>query len=154
MVMTRRNKNCRDRGTEAVEVAFLLPLFLLVVLGLIEYGWLFYNLQAVTNAARQGARIALLSNTGAESQARTMITDPTTGLLAKAKLLDDLVSGYPTFTYAAIPGDPQGRQTVTVKIVVSTAHLHIVNMNAFGMNLEPATLSATVTMAKELALTP
>jgi Flp pilus assembly protein TadG len=149
MDVTRENKSCGTRGTEAVELACLLPFFLLLVLGLIEYGWLFYNLQAVTSAARQGARIALLSHPTAQTEAAATIQT----LLTKAHLWDQRVSD-PAFTYAAIPGDPQNRQTVTVKVVISTAHLHIVNMNAFGVNLEPPTLSATVTMAKELALTP
>ena len=33
----------------------MLPLLLLVMLGAIEYGWLFFNVQQITNAARQGA---------------------------------------------------------------------------------------------------
>lgn len=41
-----------------VEFALVLPLFLLLVLGIIDFGWLFYNYIAVENSARNAARIA------------------------------------------------------------------------------------------------
>ena len=143
----RQRKAWWKRGTAVVEMAIVLPLFLMLVLGAIEYGWLFYNVQQITNAARQGARIAILPHKTAESEARTVITDPNTGLLARAKLLDDLVSGYPEFTSTAISGDPDGRLQVTVQIRVSTANLCLVN--APSLIPIPETIGATVTMAKE-----
>jgi Flp pilus assembly protein TadG len=142
-----RDRRRHSRGTEVVEAAILLPLLLMLVLGAIEYGWLLYNVQQITNAARQGARIAILPHLGAESEARTVLTDPATGLLAKTGLLDDLVSGYPTFTYTTIPGDPEGRREVTVQIRVSTANLCLIN--APSLIPMPAMIGATVTMAKE-----
>ena len=51
-----------ERGAELVEFALTLPLLLLVVLGIIEFGLLFQEYEVVTNAAREGARIAVLSN--------------------------------------------------------------------------------------------
>jgi len=147
MDLTARIGRSFRRGTLVVEAALLLPLILLIVLGLIEYGWLFYNVQQITNAARQGARIAILPHTGAETEAASMMNT----LLGNADLLDDLVVA-PTFTYGAIPGDPNGRREVTVKIRVSTTNLRIVNMNAFsptGTGLEPEVIGATVTMAME-----
>lgn len=141
-----RNRSFRT-GTTVVEAAFILPLLLLLVMGGIEYGWLFFNVQQITNAARQGARIAVLPHAGAQTEAATTIQT----LLTSARLWDDR-SENPTFTYAAIPGDPEGRQQVTVRIRVSTTNLHIVNMNAFSptkTGLEPETIGATVTMARE-----
>ncbi len=41
-----------------VELALLLPLFLVVILGIIEVGRLWWTQQALTNAAREGARYA------------------------------------------------------------------------------------------------
>ena len=41
-----------------VEFALVLPLFLLLVMGIIDFGWLFYNYIAVENSARNAARIA------------------------------------------------------------------------------------------------
>jgi hypothetical protein len=49
-----------ERGAELVEFAFVLPLLLLLVLGLVEFGFLFQRYLVVTNAAREGARVAML----------------------------------------------------------------------------------------------
>jgi hypothetical protein len=47
-----------QRGQSLVELALLLPLFLVVVLGIIETGRLWWTQQALTSAAREGLRIA------------------------------------------------------------------------------------------------
>lgn len=49
-----------ERGQELIEFALTLPLLLLLVLGIIEYGFLFQEYEVVTNAAREGARIGSL----------------------------------------------------------------------------------------------
>jgi Flp pilus assembly protein TadG len=52
----RRN----DRGTALIEMAFTLPLLLLISIGIIEFGRAFQTWQILTNAAREGARVAVL----------------------------------------------------------------------------------------------
>ena len=49
-----------ERGAELIEFALVLPLLLLLVLGIVDFGFLFQRLEVVTNAAREGARIAVL----------------------------------------------------------------------------------------------
>jgi Flp pilus assembly protein TadG len=49
-----------ERGAELIEFALTLPILLLVVLGIIEFGFVFREYEVVTNAAREGARIAVL----------------------------------------------------------------------------------------------
>ncbi|RPJ23683.1 MAG: pilus assembly protein [Planctomycetaceae bacterium] len=129
------------RGTMVVEAAIIFPVLLMLTLGAIEYGWLFLHAQMVTNAARQGARIATLPYGTAEADARLTINS----MLAAVHLDDD----GPTVnvTRVAIPGDPEGRMGVTVTISVPTANLLIVN--APLLFPAPDTLRATVTMARE-----
>lgn len=43
-----------------MELAFTLPFLLLLILGGMHYGWLFYHLHRVTNATRHAARIGTL----------------------------------------------------------------------------------------------
>lgn len=53
-----------ERGSQLVEGALVLPLLLLVVLGILDFGLLFWRFESVTNAAREGARIAVLAGYG------------------------------------------------------------------------------------------
>ena len=58
--MTRRF--CGERGTAIVETALTLPLLLLVSVGIFEFGRAYQTWQVLTNAAREGARVAVLPN--------------------------------------------------------------------------------------------
>lgn len=62
--MLRTWGNCsssdRRRGAVTVEMALVLPLFCSLVLGIIEFGRGFMVAQLVTNAAREGARRAIV----------------------------------------------------------------------------------------------
>ncbi len=56
----RRSLWACERGAELVEFAFVFPTLLLVMLGIIDFGFLFQRYEVVTNAAREGARVAIL----------------------------------------------------------------------------------------------
>jgi Flp pilus assembly protein TadG len=51
-----------ERGAALVEVSLTLPLILLVSVAIFEFGRAFETWQIMTNAAREGARIAVLPN--------------------------------------------------------------------------------------------
>ena len=51
-----------DSGAELIELAIVLPILLVVVAGIVDFGFLFQRYEAVTNAAREGARVAILPN--------------------------------------------------------------------------------------------
>jgi Flp pilus assembly protein TadG len=51
-----------ESGTAILETAFTLPLLLLVAVGIFEFGRAYQTWQVLTNAAREGARIAVLPN--------------------------------------------------------------------------------------------
>lgn len=59
---TRRLKpaNPQRRGTALVEMALVLPIFVAVTLGIVEFGRAMMVGQLVTNAAREGARLAII----------------------------------------------------------------------------------------------
>ncbi len=57
----------RFRGTTLAEAAIVMSLLCLVTLGALQYGWFFYCLHTVTNAARQGARVQATLNAPADS---------------------------------------------------------------------------------------
>lgn len=55
-----KNRNDRQRGASMVEFALVLPLLLVLVFGVMEAGWLFAQLTETRNAAREGARLAVV----------------------------------------------------------------------------------------------
>ena len=63
--VTRRTARWSDEsGAELIEFALVLPLLLLIVLGIIDFGFLFQRYEVITNAAREGARVAVLPGYG------------------------------------------------------------------------------------------
>lgn len=65
------------RGAALVETALVLPIFLMLIFGIIEFGRALMVSNMVTNAAREGARIAILdgsSNTEVTAAVREFLT--------------------------------------------------------------------------------
>ena len=56
----RRRWLASESGADLIEMALVLPLLLLVVLGTVDVAFLFQRYEAVTNATREGARVAVL----------------------------------------------------------------------------------------------
>jgi Flp pilus assembly protein TadG len=75
----RRTAFMRDqRGTALLETALTLPLLLLVSVGIVEFGRAYQTWQILTNAAREGARIAVLpgvTDAAVASRVATYLTD-------------------------------------------------------------------------------
>jgi Flp pilus assembly protein TadG len=46
-------------GASAIEFGLILPLLILILLGIIDYGFVFYTRLNMTNAAREGARVGV-----------------------------------------------------------------------------------------------
>jgi hypothetical protein len=56
--MTRLRAPAGERGASAVEMAIVLPLFILLIFGIIEFGLLMRDQLTASNVAREYARIA------------------------------------------------------------------------------------------------
>ncbi len=72
--MKKRFKLWRQRedGQAMVEFALILPIFLLILCGIIDFGWLFYNQLTLNNACREGARYAVV-NTAEDANTQAII---------------------------------------------------------------------------------
>src|SRR5262249_56296548 len=55
-----RHNRSKQRGAELVEFAVVLPILLVVIAGLWDFGRAYRTYQAITNAAREGARLAVV----------------------------------------------------------------------------------------------
>jgi len=62
----RGSKGSGDRGQSLVEFALILPLFLVIVFGIVDFGMAFHSYITVTNAAREGARLGVVQATEAQ----------------------------------------------------------------------------------------
>lgn len=100
----------RERGAVAVELAFLLPLLLLILLGMIEYGRVFNVQVSLTHAAREGARHGAIHYKDADFDPDNDVRDVA---LAAAPALGTLPVNVDDDAASCAPG---GTVTVTASI--------------------------------------
>ena len=60
----RQSRGRRDRGAAAVEMAFVLPVLLFLLMGIIDFGHAYSTQIQLSAAAREGVRLASLNTTG------------------------------------------------------------------------------------------
>jgi Flp pilus assembly protein TadG len=68
-------RSASEQGQAIIELALTLPLLLLVVLGVFDFGLMFQRYEVVTNAAREGARLGVLTDQYTTGQARQRAID-------------------------------------------------------------------------------
>lgn len=59
-------RNERARGQAMLEFTLIIPIFMLALLGLLEFGRAVYSVQILDNAAREGARYAIVHGSAAQ----------------------------------------------------------------------------------------
>ncbi len=60
----------KDDGQAMVELALILPVLLLIIMGIFEFGFMFNNYLTLSNVSREAARYASLGGTDAEAVVR------------------------------------------------------------------------------------
>ncbi len=88
-----------ETGASAVEMAVLVPLLVLLLFGLVEFGLLLYNQQVITNASREGARAAIVGHCAGGTETSIRKTDAEI-----AQIVTD---------YCIDPNDPTKRRLIT-----------------------------------------
>ncbi len=110
-----RRTSASDTGAELLELAIALPILLLVIAGIVDFAFLFQRYEVVTNAAREGARVAILPDfTVADVQNRVNAYLAASGLTAAAPA--------PTVTYSSVEVTPGGPSIDVVKVIVQYPH--------------------------------
>jgi Flp pilus assembly protein TadG len=61
----------RERGATAVEFALVVPVLLVLVLGIMEFGRVYYFQTVLSGAAREGVRVMALQNNAASARTAT-----------------------------------------------------------------------------------
>ena len=137
-----------DRGAELIEFAFTFPLLLLVCLGIVDFGLLFQRYEVLTNAAREGARVAVLPGYD---------TLPNVQARVNQYLQGTSLSGVATTTLATetlTPALPNGNCVVVKRVVVTYNHNYFFVGGIatwFGSSLGTRTLTGRAAMRQETA---
>jgi Flp pilus assembly protein TadG len=111
----------REQGVTAVELAIILPIFLLLAFGIMDFGHAWYMKNMVQNASREGARYGTRYQTSSATGARLLpsaldpsIINYTKGLLPSSFNPEVTISGAAA-TESNVSNLPLEDLTVTVK---------------------------------------
>lgn len=103
----------RRHGSALVEFALILPVLLLLTAGLLDIGRAYSQMGAITNAARQGARVAMADRNTTDAVIRTRVREE---LVGSGVALDALVDADIAITRPATVGERTSGTPVTVAI--------------------------------------
>jgi Flp pilus assembly protein TadG len=149
--MKRLFRRCQpDEGSNLIEYAIVLPMLLLVVLGIAEFGFIFHRYEVITNAAREGARMAVLPGYSS--------VQGETAVIARVNAYVDAglvptAANNPTVTIANDTVDVPPLSPVAVKIVTVT-YTHQIRFlsaidNFFGVTFAEVPMTAVSQMRVE-----
>jgi len=136
-----------EEAAQLVEFALVLPMLLLVVLGIAEFGFIFQRYEVVTNAAREGARMAVLPGyTDADviARVRTYVT--------QGRVTTTLINPNVAITNVTIPVGAGLPPINAKRVVVTYTHTYtfLPNIGAwFGTTYTTIPLTAVAEMRKE-----
>lgn len=134
--MFRSQRGNRERGASLVEMAVVTPLFLLLVFGIIEAGWFFSQQVEIRNAAREGARIAVVDYGSANAT------------IAETCTRADLSGSGAVVTIALSGSDTYGLGADSVSVTMSKNYQSLTGfIGFFNQNM-----SSTATMRTERPL--
>jgi Flp pilus assembly protein TadG len=130
-------------GLATVEMALLLPLLLVLTFAAVEYGWMFFKQQQITNAAREAARLGATPN-GTNATVTARVT----------QLMTDAGIQGGQYTLAIDPGvgglTPTTLFTVTISVDYPAISLTKMADPSKAVYIPaPARLTASVAMNKE-----
>ncbi len=120
------------RGIASLEFALILPLMLLLMFGLMEWGWVMHRSGQVLNAARDGARVGARPEAGSAEVQATV----------DARLAAAGITNYTTTVSAGVNFGDQ------VSVVVTVPYADV-NLIGFPLVPVPDNLVHDVRMSKE-----
>jgi Flp pilus assembly protein TadG len=140
------------KGQAIIEFAFIMPILCIIVVGIIDFGVLFYNKAVVVNASREGARAGIVftadddGNYWQESDMRAKVREVVTDYL-QTKLVSFGPIGIPDVSADRIGTvnwdgidyydyDPGNIGTVDVKVTYTHTYLAIPAFAGWGKTID------------------
>ena len=114
----------RGRGQSLVEFALVFPVFILILAGILDFGFMLYSRMTVINAAREGARAAVLADNvllDMQTAVQTAVIATSNGLTLSLQTLGCVPkAGQPACDWDALttptPRDPAAGDSIVVTV--------------------------------------
>ena len=137
-----KGRQRRQRGQAIVELALVIPFLFILLFGIIDFGWALRSYVTVTNATREGARLAIVSCNSADNvtSVKDRVVAYSSGLLTTA---DVKVDADPSTTAeddcsSTLPGSGN-----SIKVKASYTYNFITPLGGFVESLSGQTLNVT-----------
>ncbi|MFP6584627.1 MAG: TadE family protein [Candidatus Hydrogenedentota bacterium] len=138
MAILRPRHERDERGLASVEMAIVSLVLVMLTFGCMEYGWMFFRLQQVSNVSREAVRTAVLPDSvDADVTARVAV------------IMGGFGMGSTSYTLTTIPAsvlDADAQDPVTVTVAVPYSQIGLTGMPIFPT---PANLTSSATMSRE-----
>ena len=133
-----------ERGATLVEFAFILPIFVLFIFGIIDFGWAFSQNLDVKQGAREGGRI-LAVNGGAGANATARCQDLQTQIKNRT---GELTNGSETVVLSFTDANANGTKDVG-ELAGVTVKYPLSSLSGVSGPFLNGTMQSTVTMRVE-----
>lgn len=124
----RALRRIRSRGQALVEFAVVAPIFFFLIFGMIDFGRYVYYVQILNNAAREGARYAIVHGGNSFAPAGPNPNDPTIASVVRSYAVG--VTGTGALTVSSVwgtpPNPPTNNRGSTVDVKVAYAFRSII----------------------------
>jgi len=127
--VTRRRDICSEHGQSAVEFALVLPLMVVLLLGIVEFGITFSHYVTLTDAARVGARNAITVRLGGSTAD------------AAEQAVRDAADGLDQSQLQVNVDDPAWNESGS-QITVTASYPYSIDIPLLGLNVVSGTLTA------------
>lgn len=131
MVNARRRRCANDAGAAVVEFAIVVPLLLLILFGLIDFGRLFFVQLSAKNAVREVARQLAVNNGPAAAAAQTAFNN---SIISFSNLSSAPITWTISPTSCGDPSDPDA-----VSVSVSVPFKPVIPLALTGMDVPAST---------------
>jgi len=144
-----------EAGTTMAEFAIVAGLFFTMTVGIIEFGRLLYTHNALTDAARRGARYAVVHKEADKPCVKNVVVygethvDPATCAPTDAALVKGLTTSNITVTYAGVGASVYGPNVGTVTVSISSTFTLSIPFAARTITMPTYTSTLTAESAGE-----
>jgi Flp pilus assembly protein TadG len=141
-----RTRIRNERGAALLETAITIPIILLISVGIFEFGRAYQTWQVLTNAAREGARVAIINGTS-DDQVRNMVRNYMIG----GRLTGVDAASIDIVRNEAVTGWTSGGSRITINypfsFIVLNGVARLVNRNSTAG--QPLTMQSVALMRNE-----